>query len=272
MTAEASDPAPGRPRKDEPPRPGDRQLSFEYAFVALLAVPIVAAAILLVTLLVVRDEEAAVAIPIGSAIGFVVVVAASVALSAIGHAVRARPTRTDEDAERAAQRGLSMTQGIVLLLTFVILTATPAGVVVGATTLLRRGDNLEPQYALPVILIAGLIGLLAVLASVVAVFRRFNLVSGSFPLGLPEGSIQAVIALGLILIFAIIGVYLHGSAGGEQKEEIGTQLLTTVSTLVVAVAGFYFGSKTTKEAADSAVRARDGRDANRENGEPTARA
>jgi len=34
-----------------------------------------------------------------------------------------------------------------------------------------------------------------------------------------------------------------------------TQLLTTISTLVVAVAGFYFGSKSTKEAAEAVARA-----------------
>lgn len=233
------------------------RLPLRYAYLVLFLVPAVAAAILIATLLFIRDESAGVAIPIGTAIGFVVVIAAAVTLSAVAREIRLEPTpEPGAETTTGDLQGLSTSQGAVLILSFVVLTAVPAAVVVGATRVLHRNVNLYyPEYALPVILIVGLIGLLAVLSMMVAIFRRFRLVSPEFPLGLPEGSIQAVIALSLILIFAIIGVYLHATAQGEQQDEISTQLLTTISTLVVAVAGFYFGSKTSKEAAAAANRA-----------------
>jgi hypothetical protein len=164
----------------------------------------------------------------------------------------------------------------------------------------------------------------------VGVFHHYGVPSSTGALGLPDGSIQAVIALALILIFALFGVYLHGRAGmtetrrsfcltsaqlevipdgtvvrvtskrwrrgslctepppqarvtraprnatprqrrrarqatrrsarqaarntvvrynvaiavaNTERQNITTQLLSTVGTLVVAVAGFYFGSK-----------------------------
>jgi hypothetical protein len=245
------------------PANDERHLSLTpgIAFAILLLTPVVAATILLVALALLRSEKTAVAVPFGSAIGFVVVIGSAVTLSAAARQIRrdreiAGVVGAPDTDATASSGGLSMTQGIVLLLTFVVLTAVPAAVVVGAITLLRQRNNLFPEFALPVILLVGLIGLLAVLAMMVAVFRRFDLVTREFPLGLPQGSIQAVIALSLILIFAIIGVYLHASAPtGKVREELSIQLFTTISTLVVAVAGFYFGAKSTKEAAESVVRA-----------------
>ena len=117
---------------------------------------------------------------------------------------------------------------------------------------------------------------------------------------MPEGSIRALIAMSLILMFAIIGVtVLYSGMGGEPIEsngisaaeierlenvqiisisvvdpaaspgaerfnvtarpelsqaghDFGLQLLTTVSTLVVAVAGFYFGSRAVAQGAKTA--------------------
>jgi hypothetical protein len=85
-------------------------------------------------------------------------------------------------------------------------------------------------------------------------------------LGLPEGSIRALIALGLILLFFILAVFLyadllHGTPGnpgphGSAGVDIAKQLATTISTLVVAIASFYFGSSAVSQAA-AVVRKRD---------------
>ena len=191
-------------------------------------------------------------------------------------------------------RGLTAIQSVMLLVSLAALTGLPALTIVLTTNALKSGGAFLPEIVLPVVLIVGLISLLAVLVSLVAVYRRFDLVDPKSPLGMPAGSIQAVIALSLILIFAIVGVYLHGISGRtedrtttgmtraqvdalppnsivrihvrrdkkfdvkrrvptetEQQDDISKQLLTTISTLVVAVAGFYFGSKTVKEATES---------------------
>jgi hypothetical protein len=226
-----------------------------WALVALLLIAVSAAGIGLVTLALIKDQDAAVAIPAGSAIGLVVLVAALVAITAVARDLRRGQGESRSRTERPDQ---TTAQGIVLLLSFALLMVVPAAVIVATVTLLRENDNLFPEFALPIIVIVGLTALLAVLALLVGIFRRFAELDTQFPLGLPQGTIQAVIALSLILIFAVIGVYVFASSTGQQRQHVSTQLLTTISTLVVAVAGFYFGSKSTKEAAEAAVRAAGG--------------
>ncbi len=72
---------------------------------------------------------------------------------------------------------------------------------------------------------------------------------------------QAVIALSLVLIFVIASLYLYSDlpATGARVETQSTrdrfdfakQLLTTVGTLAVAVAGFYFGARSVEAAQQS---------------------
>jgi hypothetical protein len=149
------------------------------------------------------------------------------------------------------------------------------------------------------LLIAGVVsvGLLLYLGAVV--LRALDMGAPAEALGMPEGSIRALIAMSLILIFAIIGVQVfNASSAGEpvvsegvtqaqidamradgaqvvqqtlqtpvpappaaplytvttrtamsqDAHDFGLQLMTTVSTLVVAVAGFYFGSRAVSQA------------------------
>jgi hypothetical protein len=153
-----------------------------------------------------------------------------------------------------------------------------------------------------VVLIGGFGTLTLLLYLGAVILRAIDLGSPSQALGMPEGSIRALIAMSLILIFAIVGfVVLKGSAGqastshGLTQAQIDTlrtggatvvtqdllpvaagapapsaglerydvaviqpmtadahnfalQLLTTVSTLLVAVAGFYFGARSVAQA------------------------
>ena len=178
-----------------------------------------------------------------------------------------------------------------------------AALLVGLGSLLlssRSPDTPEIQMALVIVIaIAVLLMLLFVIAGG---FSRLQLSDAKQPLGLPEGSIRAMIALFLILIFIIFGIYLfrvvgEGRSGvieagpiemtreeslaraddvtrvekldngnydvwlsrvgqqpiSEDGIRLSQQLLTTVGTLVVAVAGFYFGSTAVTSAA-AAVR------------------
>ena len=86
-------------------------------------------------------------------------------------------------------------------------------------------------------------------------------------LGLPPGSIRALIALLLILIWVIVSIFLFTGIGQQNTTtstvtntatnttvtttngaaeaiKFGQQFYTTMSTLVVAIAAFYFGSST----------------------------
>jgi hypothetical protein len=238
-----------------------------------------------------------------------------------------------------ARRGLPLA-GLATALIFVNISV--AALIVGAVLVLDL--DVTPEIITAVVLVVGVIGLISALAVLVGAFHRFGLESRGSALGLPDGSVQAVIALTLILIFAIVGVYLHAtsSAGDErvrpcltrvqleglgetlieytslrvkrpappcttrvalpavtatpappgssraqrrraqrtirtqrqalaqatrqtvlrydatvavpnqERENITSQLLTTVATLVVAVAGFYFGAKAVQAGAVTA--------------------
>lgn len=181
----------------------------------------------------------------------------------------------------------------------------------------RSGGNFLPENNLPVLLVTGTVALLLSIATLVIVFARLSLTSWRSALGLPEGSIRAVIALLLIVLFFITAVFLYADVGrnGEQRvlngiteerladiptreilrlerEGVGVderfnvvttspkipesidlaqQLVTTVSTLVVAVAAFYFGANSVTAlvapgAAEAAERRRPGTGTNGEDG------
>jgi hypothetical protein len=148
----------------------------------------------------------------------------------------------------------------------------------------------QPEIQMALVIVTAIAALMTLLFIVAAGFSFMNLTDSKQPLGLPEGSIRAMIALILIMVFIIFGIYLFRVVGegyytlvesrvtaidpakyGDkttyiEKNADGTfnvylstktsddgarlaqQLLTTVGTLVVAVAGFYFGSTTVSSA------------------------
>ncbi len=169
--------------------------------------------------------------------------------------------------------------------------------------------NNLPEYltssslTIVVLLVAGFVAVTLLLYLGTIILRTAGLSTKKEALGMPEGSIRALIAMSLILMFAIIGVtVLYSGMGGEPIEsngisaaelerlenvqiisitvvdpaaspgserfnvtarpelsqaghDFGLQLLTTVSTLVVAVAGFYFGSRAVAQGAKTATNA-----------------
>ena len=152
----------------------------------------------------------------------------------------------------------------------------------------------KPEIALPILVLVGAVGLLFALAFIAIAFDALNLTNRSQALALPEGSVRALIALLLITIFAITGIFLYRQisipaiytstgltlaekdillksipkedilsiqekkdeksntvsytfvrriAANKESKDFAGQLLTTIGTLVVAVAGFYFGNR-----------------------------
>lgn len=187
----------------------------------------------------------------------------------------------------------------------IFLLAALVGVIWFLTTK-TNGATAEIVLA-PVLLIAVVVLVLA-LGALSVVFKRLRLENRNAAMGMPDGSIRAVIALMLILLFFILAIFLLGqlrASSGAQTGQIeglsaaqadaipaaqlfsktrsgGTdvapiytvvrvlpvdqgvqnysnQLLTTISTLVVAVASFYFASSSVS----SAVRKLGGSTANR---------
>jgi hypothetical protein len=76
------------------------------------------------------------------------------------------------------------------------------------------GLNKISQYSmvgLPILAIFGIMMLFGALALIAAVFEKLGLADKTQALALPDGSIRAVIALSLIVLFAIISIMLYRS-------------------------------------------------------------
>jgi len=128
------------------------------------------------------------------------------------------------------------------------------------------------------VVIAGVIGLLAVLMMTALAFSAVRLSDRSQALGLPEGSVRAVIALSLIVIFVITVVFLFGNLGTQLNQ---IQHLTLAQTN--AIPGNLIANKRSeeepkkKEAADlqrkaDDLKAKGSRDAAKAQEEATAAA
>jgi len=74
-----------------------------------------------------------------------------------------------------------------------------------------------PSIIVTLVVIAGVIGLLAVLMMTALAFSSVKLADSTQALGLPEGSVRAVIALSLIVIFIIIVVFLFGNLTTQRR-------------------------------------------------------
>jgi hypothetical protein len=81
--------------------------------------------------------------------------------------------------------------------------------ILGATAYIA--NRLYVAYSLPLLIIGGVVAFLLVIGVLVLIYRRLGLTDRRFALGLPEGSIRAVIALTLILVFFVIALYTRVS-------------------------------------------------------------
>ena len=95
-----------------------------------------------------------------------------------------------------------------------------AGFLLVMSMLLGALRGQADYLVLPVVAIAGVLLLLAALALVAVAFRSIDLHDRTQALGLPEGSIRAIIALALVVLFAILAVYLYSSAGQSTTWQI----------------------------------------------------
>jgi hypothetical protein len=173
---------------------------------------------------------------------------------------------------------------IAYILIAVLLTAA-VGYLIGYLTP-RESFVDQPEIGMGLVIVSAIAIMMTLLFILAAGFTSMKLNDPKQPLGLPEGSIRAMIALILIMVFIIFGIHLFRVVGGGYYGQVITnqtwadlakyagrptyiqpsqnstdhfdvwiqsdisadgarlaqQLITTVGTLVVAVAGFYFGS------------------------------
>lgn len=153
------------------------------------------------------------------------------------------------EGSKIKDKGVRVPWGAVCFLAILVLIVTlivPYSICLG----LRKVPP-QAEILLPLLVIAGVIGLLASLTIVIIVLAALNLSDSSGAFGLPKGSFRAIIALSLILIFAITSTFLYNTLDPDtnpEKVKFAQQILTTVSTLVVTVVGFYFGARAVEQA------------------------
>jgi hypothetical protein len=129
----------------------------------------------------------------------------------------------------------------------------------GSTNNILGMGNTQPFFVVPLIIVFGVTALVAALTIASIAIHSMNMSDEHEALGLPKGSVRALIALSLIVIFAITAIYMQSQLSpyyrnlgngtitliepSKSQETFALQTLTTVSTLVVAIAAFYFGTK-----------------------------
>lgn len=113
----------------------------------------------------------------------------------------------------------------------VLLALVGLGVLaVGSTlTWVGWGINLKsagPELTLPLVVIVGVVVLLVTLALVAVTFSILNMSDKGQALALPEGSVRAVIALMLLLVFAIAAIFLYSNIANSGKVRTAEKLST----------------------------------------------
>jgi hypothetical protein len=156
----------------------------------------------------------------------------------------------------------------------IILLVISIGVVVYVTQNVNYRETGSP-VALTITIIAGVTALMSALVFSSFILNCLGLSDREEALGLPTGSVRAIIALSLIVIFAIMSIFMfqymnmpvttqtitivtnstignqaisnsttQTIAGSSQAMvDFSKQILTTMGTLVVAIAAFYFGTR-----------------------------
>jgi hypothetical protein len=96
-----------------------------------------------------------------------------------------------------------------------LLLALVVALYLGFNQLIGLGNSQTTVMSLPLLAIGGVILLILALTIVALIFSLLNINDKTQAMGLPDGSIRAVIALSLIVLFAILSVYLYEGANGE---------------------------------------------------------
>jgi hypothetical protein len=122
-----------------------------------------------------------------------------------------------------------------------LIIAFALALVVGLFRVAIRAADAATEISLPVLAMVGVVLLLVSLALVSVAYAFFGLSDRTQALGLPEGSIRAVVALSLIVLFAILSVYLF------ERLATGGQLRTQSNLTAAEVQAFLVANKNLQE-------------------------
>jgi hypothetical protein len=98
---------------------------------------------------------------------------------------------------------------VVAAAIFLVLIAGAMSAVTYVFQFMREEDFKLPEIILTLVLVIAVIALLAALGGLMALLKGLGVGSGNDALGLPPGSVRAILALMLVLIFSIMSVFLY---------------------------------------------------------------
>ena len=115
--------------------------------------------------------------------------------------------------------------------------------VAGAGAYFLKESGVSAVVGLPMLAVGAVVILLCILAGMSVLYATYNLQDKTQALALPEGSIRAVIALMLIVLFAVLTIYLFGSISegkfiqisGIAQEQVNEMRATYPTGWVIAV-------------------------------------
>jgi hypothetical protein len=97
------------------------------------------------------------------------------------------------------------------LVTSSIVSCLVLALIVGLLILLNKFGTGGPEEALSLVFVAAAVVLILVVCTLTIVLKRLRLTNSSEAMGLPRGSIRAVIALMLILLFFVAAIFLFNT-------------------------------------------------------------
>ncbi|HKS22885.1 MAG TPA: hypothetical protein VJZ76_08825 [Thermoanaerobaculia bacterium] len=103
---------------------------------------------------------------------------------------------------------------------------------------------------LALVVVLAVISLMSAVGFIVVAYSFFGLHDRKQALGLPEGSVRALVAMMLVIIFSIFAVYffdrLDATARAGQAD-FAKQVIALIGTLLTAIVSFYFASRASSE-------------------------
>lgn len=126
--------------------------------------------------------------------------------------------------------------------------------ILGFVSLTSFAISWFPGTTLDIVLtvVLSLIAVVVTLAMLVVVYALFGLHDRKQALGLPDGSVRALVAMMLLIVLAIFAGYYFDHLDRTAREgqaDFAKQVISVIATLVTAVVSFYFASRTSQDVA-----------------------
>lgn len=95
-------------------------------------------------------------------------------------------------------------------------------IIIAASLYFLKSTGVSAVVGLPMLAVGAVALLLILMGGMSVLYASYNIHDKTQALALPEGSIRAVIALMLIVLFAVLSIYLFGSLSDGRVVELGT--------------------------------------------------